>query len=90
MEGESRETERNINNCLYLSYTMGVAVTVRKWGNSLGIILPKDYLTQRHIKEDDEIIVEAFKPADLSDIFGSRKLKISGQKLKDLVREGSM
>lgn len=69
---------------------MAIEVTVRKWGNSLGIILPKELVEQKRIKEDEKILVDVVKEADLSHFYGSLKgkLKLGGQELKDMAREG--
>ncbi len=69
---------------------MAVETKVRRWGNSMGVILPKILIEEKHIKENDTILIEVIKEADLSDIFGSLKgkKKISGQKFKNMAREG--
>ena len=68
---------------------MAVEVKVKKWGNSMGVILPKVLIEKEHLRENDTINIELVKEADLSNIFGSiKKRKMSGQKFKDMVREG--
>ena len=68
---------------------MTTSVTVRKWGNSLGITLPKELVESQNIKEGDKISLPiVIKKADLSKIFGSIKTGVSGQKFKDLARQG--
>ena len=67
---------------------MATEVNVRKWGNSMGIVLPKELIEEKGIKEDDEIIIEVAKKADLRKLFGSLKRKMSGQEFKDMVRKG--
>lgn len=69
---------------------MAIEVEVRKVGNSLGIILPSDFVRERHLKVNDKVNILITKQADLSKIFGSLKgkLKMSGQEFKDLAREG--
>jgi len=62
---------------------------VRRWGNSLGIVLPKKLVEEWHIKEGDKVsIPNLIKVADLSDIFGKVKFKESAQELKDEGRKG--
>ncbi len=67
---------------------MATEAIVRRWGNSLGVILPKDLIKKKHLKENDVVFLEVVKEADLSDIFGSLPRKMSGQKFKDMVRKG--
>ena len=69
---------------------MTVEVRVRRWGNSLGVILPKDFVEKEMIQENETIIIERVRKADLSSDFGSLKRKMKGQKFKDMIREGSM
>lgn len=69
---------------------MATEVMTKKWGNSIGVVLPRELVEKQHIKKNQKIIINVIKEADLSDIFGSvkGKLKMSGQKLKDLAKEG--
>lgn len=67
---------------------MAVEVVVRKLGNSMGVIFPKELVVEKHIKEREKVLVEVVKEADLSKIFGTLKRKVSGQEFKDLVRKG--
>ena len=69
---------------------MAVEVVVKKLGNSLGVIFPKKLVEEKHLEANKKIVVEVVKEANLEGIFGSLKRKISGQKFKDLVREGWM
>ncbi|HUR68346.1 MAG TPA: AbrB/MazE/SpoVT family DNA-binding domain-containing protein [Candidatus Thermoplasmatota archaeon] len=63
-------------------------VEVRKWGNSLGIIIPADVAREEGLKEHDRALVRIMKvryPHPSS--FGSLKdLKLDAQKLKDQLR----
>ena len=63
----------------------------RKWGNSLGIVLPNELVTDHNIREGDELEVKVKKKnAGLGDLRGllKGKLKESVQQLKDESREG--
>ncbi|MEK6895063.1 MAG: AbrB/MazE/SpoVT family DNA-binding domain-containing protein [Nanoarchaeota archaeon] len=68
---------------------MTIEVTIKKWGNSFGVILPKEVIKKEGLKENKKILIDVVKEADLSDIFGSLKgkIRISGQKMKDLSRK---
>ena len=68
---------------------MNDTAIVQKWGNSLGIKLPKELVEKQQIKEGDILSLPiVIKKADLSDVFGSAKTGESGQKFKDRAREG--
>lgn len=62
-------------------------VTVKKWGNSMGVILPRETVKNQGIKEGDEVVISVFKKGDLSNIFGTLKTKLTGQQLKELARK---
>ena len=68
---------------------MTTEVTIKRWGNSLGIILPKELIKEQSLEENKKVSISIVKKADLSDIFGSLKgkIKMSGQKMKDLSRK---
>lgn len=70
------------------SDTMAIQVTIKKWGNSLAAIFPKEVVEKEHLKENDKVFVEVVKPANLKKMFGSLKTKMSGQAFKDMVKEG--
>lgn len=67
---------------------MPVEVEVKKWGNSLAVILPKDFIEKRNIREKDRVSIEIIKEADLSDIFGTLETDLSAQEIKDEARKG--
>ncbi len=69
---------------------MAVAhVPVKKWGNSLGVILPADIAKEIGLAEKDFISIEIRKTATLADMFGSLKgWKMSGQQIKNEARKG--
>lgn len=68
---------------------MTATVVVRKWGNSLGITLPKELVEGQNIKAGDVLSLPlVIKKADLSKIFGSLKTGENSQKFKDRAREG--
>ncbi len=69
---------------------MAIEVRVRKWGNSLGIILPKEVASAKELKENDKVLVEIQKPGNARKLFGCISSKMTGQQFKDMVREGSM
>lgn len=67
---------------------MAAEVEVRKWGNSMGVILPKKLVTARGLKQHDRILIDVVRKADLTKFFGSFRTEKSGQQFKDMVRKG--
>jgi len=65
-----------------------IKATVKKWGNSVGILLPKEVVERENIKVDKEIFFDIVKKADLTNVFGSLERKMSGQDFKNMVRRG--
>ena len=68
--------------------------TIRKpkrWGNSLGITIPKEIIEKEGITLKDELIVDIRKKensANIKPLFGKFKFKESTQKLKDEMKKG--
>ena len=60
----------------------------RKWGDSIGFIIPKEIVDKEKIKPNSKVKFEIIKVTDISDTFGKLKRKISGQQFKDRARAG--
>lgn len=70
---------------------MEVKVKAKKWGSSLGFIIPKEIAEVKKIRENDIITIEIKKDTLLAkDIFGMMKNKIHKptQQIKDEMRAG--
>ncbi|MBI2583598.1 MAG: hypothetical protein HYW25_02935 [Candidatus Aenigmarchaeota archaeon] len=67
---------------------MPVELTVKRVGNSIGVIFPKNLAEEKNLHENEKILIEIVKEADLSDVFGTLERKMSGQKFKDMVKSG--
>jgi len=66
---------------------MVVRTTLRKWGNSYGVVIPKDAALKEGIKENDEVEVTIKKAVDIRSLFGKYKFE-DVQRVKDELREG--
>ncbi len=70
---------------------MEIEARTKKWGSSLGIVIPKDLVERENLKKDQLIkilAVETEKKTKVKDIFGTLKnWKINAQKFKDEVRK---
>ena len=66
---------------------MAIQARLRKWGNSIGIVIPNDVLRSQSLKEGEEVIVEIERKKSMKELFGSLKIKIDSQKLKDQLRK---
>ncbi len=67
---------------------MAIQVKLKRWGNSMGIILPKEFVDKQRLKENEKVSISIIKEIDLSPIFGSLKnLKLDAQKFKDEIRK---
>jgi len=68
-----------------------VKVQARKWGNSVGVILPRKVVETEDIKEGVEfdIIVDSGKKTKVKDIFGILKgrTKKSGRSTQEILDE---
>jgi antitoxin component of MazEF toxin-antitoxin module len=55
----------------------------RKWGNSLGITIPKDVIEREGISEGQPLIISLSAKPDLRVLFGTAKFSKSAQQMKD-------
>lgn len=67
---------------------MAIEVEIKKWGNSIGLILPKSIIEKVGLKEKDKILINIVRKSDIIKTFGKEKRTISGQDFKESVRIG--
>lgn len=61
---------------------------IREWGNSYGIVIPKELVVKEGFKVNDNVTVSINKKQNLEDFFGKGKGKIiDAQKEKDEARK---
>ena len=66
---------------------MAIRTVVRKWGNSLGVVIPSEEASREGLRENDEVEVVIRKALDIRELFGKYKFR-DLQKLKEELREG--
>jgi antitoxin component of MazEF toxin-antitoxin module len=66
---------------------MAFEVVVRKWGNSLGVVFPKEFVRESRLRTNEKVLVNVVREANLRRVFGALKAKTGGQEFKDMVRE---
>ena len=55
---------------------MAVEVKTKKWGNSIGVIIPRETVEKFNIKPEEKIVIEISKKENvLKEMFGTAKLK---------------
>ena len=60
----------------------------RKWGNSIGVSLPKDVIKKANIRPNKEVrLFIQDKKIDLSKVFGTLKIKKPTQEILDEIRQ---
>jgi len=64
-----------------------VKAHLRRWGNSLGIVIPKDVVIREGLKEGDELEVKIRRIPSLESLFGKYRFK-NLQEVKDELRKG--
>lgn len=68
-----------------------VETEAKRWGNSLGVIIPKDIAEKEHIKESEKVKLLIIREGSktLKETFGIAKGKIkkSTQQIKDEIRD---
>jgi antitoxin component of MazEF toxin-antitoxin module len=60
----------------------------RKWGNSLGVTIPKEIVEKEGIVSGKPVIIQLNPRADIWSIFGTAKFKKTAQQMKDEERRG--
>lgn len=65
---------------------MAIEVETRKWGNSIAIILPSEFVKERNIKPKERFLIEPMKIFDAHKVAGMLKRTTTGQKFKDEMR----
>lgn len=66
-----------------------IQTEVKKWGNSMAVVIPREITKKEHIKENQKltlIIVKETKNV-LKETFGTFKFKKSAQQMKDEIRK---
>ena len=67
---------------------MKVQTVLRKWGNSIGVVIPKEIIEKEKLREGEEVFIIIESKNDLKEVFGSLKdWKINTRKLKDELRK---
>lgn len=70
---------------------METVVKPRKWGNSIGIAIPKDIVEKEKITLKDDLVVDIRKKRNVEEVkkfFGKFKFSQSTQQIKDEMRKG--
>ncbi|RLI22098.1 hypothetical protein DRO47_03045 [Candidatus Bathyarchaeota archaeon] len=67
--------------------TVRFRTVLRRWGNSYGIVVPKEKALKEGIKENDMVEVTVKRAVDIKDLFGKYRFD-DVQKLKDELRKG--
>lgn len=65
-----------------------IEVQTRKWGNSLGIAIPKKIIEEESLHENQKVIIEIKRVVDIKKIKGLVSFKKSTQEIKDEMRSG--
>ena len=66
---------------------MAIRTVMRKWGNSLGVVIPREEALKEGLHENDEVEIVIRKAVDIRQLFGKYKFR-ELQSLKDELREG--
>ena len=49
---------------------MSIRAVLKRWGNSYGVVIPKDVAAKQGIKENDEVEVTITRAGDMRSLFG--------------------
>jgi len=65
-----------------------VRAKARKWGNSLGIAVPKSVVKKARLRAGQDVKIFLQEKADISSAFGKLKIQQATQALLDDIRQG--
>ena len=66
-----------------------IETTTKKWGSSIGVVLPKKLVEEAGIKPNETIVIEVKKRHKAKEFFGLLKdWKRNAQEIKDEARKG--
>lgn len=65
---------------------MRMNARIRRIGNSLGIIIPREEVDRKKLKEGDLVEVEVLRRVSTKEMFGSIKFRKTAQEMKDELR----
>lgn len=72
--------------------TAKVKLKAKRWGSSLGFIIPNEVVKEQKIREGDELEIELQKVSNIEKLFGlahgKRPASLTTQKIKDELRAG--
>ena len=61
---------------------MVIEVKIKRWGNSIGVVIPNEAVERLNLKPEEEIIIEIEKKNNiLKEMFGKAKFKKSSKKM---------
>ena len=63
-------------------------VEVRKWGRSLGLIIPTKFAKKLDLKEHEKVEIRLKKTGDIMELFGALKFKEPTKKIKEEMKAG--
>ena len=64
--------------------TLQTKTRIKEWGNSLGIIIPREIAIKEDLSPNDEVVITITKKDNIEDFFGKgKRLKINSQEMKD-------
>jgi antitoxin component of MazEF toxin-antitoxin module len=65
-----------------------IIAKTRKWGNSIGVVLPKEEIDRLKIKENEEIILEIRKKDNpLRELYEAKLPKITRKEFEEFRKE---
>ncbi len=72
--------------------TKKVRVKTKRWGSSIGVIIPNEIVKEQMIRPGDELEIEITKETDIEKMFGALKVRwpagITTQQIKDELKAG--
>ncbi|MDG6995208.1 MAG: AbrB/MazE/SpoVT family DNA-binding domain-containing protein [Nitrososphaerota archaeon] len=66
---------------------MQAKARLKRWGNSFGVVVPKEIIEREHLKEGEEVEISVRRASDIKHLFGKYPFK-DLQLQKEKMRKG--
>ena len=73
---------------IHMSYTMAIEVKTKKWGNSIGVVIPFKTAHKLKLRAEETVIIEITRKDNvLKELFGSLQFRKPTEHILKQVRE---
>ena len=71
----ARHASQRLLRVSYTRITMQGKARLKRWGNSYGVVVPKEVVEKEGLKEGEEVEITVRKASDIKHLFGKYQFK---------------